>query len=261
MLSIQAITFDLDDTLWDIGAVIAEAEKNIYQWLSTHCPKSTERYSLVDMQRARVEVVDEFPELSHDLSGLRWLAFKKVLSSTGYDDSWADRAFERFMVMRNNVVLYPDALPALQTLAQVYPLASLTNGNADLERIGIDHHFSVTISAKDYGVAKPHQDIFLAACRALHCEPREVLHIGDSPEHDVLGAANAGLRTVWLNRRGETWQHSEKADFEAADLNEVLQFFESTTNLNVINRAQSRLSLDSTRNIPQSARIIDDYNH
>ncbi|GAG92930.1 unnamed protein product, partial [marine sediment metagenome] len=67
-------------------------------------------------------------------------------------------------------------------------------------------------------------------CRALKCEPREVLHIGDSPEHDVLGAANAGLRTVWLNRRGETWQHSEKADFEAANLNEVLQFFESTIN-------------------------------
>jgi len=232
MLSIQAITFDLDDTLWDIGAVIAEAEKNIYQWLSIHCPKSTERYSLGDMQQARVDVVDEFPEFSHDLSELRRLAFKKVLSTTGYDQSWVDRVFERFMVMRNNVELYPDALPALEALAQFYPLASLTNGNADLERIGIIHHFSATISAKDHGVAKPHQDIFLAACRALQCEPREVLHIGDSPEHDVLGAANAGLRTVWLNRRGDTWQHSEKADFEAADLNEVLQIFETTINRN-----------------------------
>lgn len=234
MLSIQAITFDLDDTLWDIGAVIVEAEKNIYQWLSTHCPKSTERYSLADMQQARMEAVDEFPELSHDLGELRRLAFKKVLSTTGYDESWVNRAFERFMVMRNNVELYPDALPVLAALAQVYPLASLTNGNADLEQIGINHHFSVTISAKDHGVAKPHQDIFLAACRALQCDPREVLHIGDSPEHDVLGAANAGLRTVWLNRRGESWRHSEKADFEAADLNQVLEFLKTTINRNRI---------------------------
>jgi len=224
MFSIQAITFDLDDTLWDIGPVIVEAERNIYQWLSTHCPKVTERYSPADLQQARAEVVCEYPKYSHDLSELRWLALKKVLSATGYDDSWVDRAFEQFMLLRNNVKLFPDALPALETLAKSYPLASLTNGNADLERIGINHHFSATITARDHGVAKPHRDIFFAACRALEREPREVLHIGDSPEHDVLGAARSGLRTVWLNRRGDTWQHPEKADLEAADLNEVLQY-------------------------------------
>lgn len=223
MMSIRAITFDLDDTLWEIGPVIEQAERIVYQWLSTNCPRVTERFSASDMQQVRKEIVAEYPQYAHDLSHLRWLSLQRILSSAGYEESRVDQVFDQFMALRNNVEFFPDALPALTKLSENYPLASLTNGNADLELIGIRHHFTTTICARDHGVAKPHRDIFHAACCALRCEPREVLHIGDSPEHDVLGAADAGLRTVWLNRRGDTWEYSQKADIEARDLHDVLR--------------------------------------
>jgi putative hydrolase of the HAD superfamily len=222
MLSIRAITFDLDDTLWAIGPVIERAERVIYRWLSVHCPRVAEQFTLADMQRARSQVFEEHPDHTHDLSRLRWLAFEKVLAAAGYGESMVDRVFDEFMRLRNEVELFPDALPALERLSQAYPLASLTNGNADLELIGIRQHFTATVSARDHGVAKPHSDIFHAACSVLGCEPREVLHIGDSPEHDVLGAVEAGLRSVWLNRRGDVWLHPRTADIEASDLLEVL---------------------------------------
>lgn len=227
MKHIRAITFDLDDTLWDIGLVIQQAEQAIYEWLSVHCPRVTERFSIADMQQVRAEVVDEHPEYSHDLSHLRWLSFYKILSACGYDGSLADRVFEEFMILRNTVELFPDAQPALDRLSQAYPLASLTNGNADLERIGIRHHFTATISARDHGVAKPHPALFHVACRALDCEPAEVLHVGDSPEHDVVGALEAGLEAAWLNRRGEAWENQEPAaGIEVRDLEEIVRLFD-----------------------------------
>ena len=167
MQSIRAITFDLDDTLWDIGLVIERAEKEIYQWLSTHCPRATAKFSIAEMQQVRANMVDVYPQYSHDLSHLRWLAFEKILSAAGYGSAQVDRVFEEFMTLRNTVEFFPDALPALERLSQVYPLASLTNGNADLELIGIRHHFKATVSARDHGVAKPHRDLFHAACESI----------------------------------------------------------------------------------------------
>lgn len=223
MNSIRAITFDLDDTLWDIEVVIVQAERHVYEWLSRHCPKVTERYSPQDMREIRVRVVDDFPHYSHDMSELRRLAFARMFEGSGYGEEWVDRTFEEFLAMRNRVELFPDAVPALTRLTQHFPLGSVTNGNADLCRIGIHHHFAATITARDYGVAKPHPDLFLAACSALQCEPHQVLHIGDHPEHDVLGAAGAGLGTIWLNRRGSAWPHETKADAEAGNLYDVLR--------------------------------------
>lgn len=223
MIAIRAITFDLDNTLWEIEPVIVAAEQHIYDWLSQHCPQVTDQYSLQDMRKIREEIVEEHPEYAHDLGELRKLALRKVFSTTTLAESWVERAFDEFMHMRHKVEFYPDVIPALEQLARAYPMASLTNGNADLSRIGIDHHFTVNITARDCGVAKPDRSIFLTACRALNCEPSAVLHIGDDPEHDVLGAANAGLRTIWLNRRSLDWRHPKRADAEAVDLHEVVQ--------------------------------------
>ena len=223
MISIKAITFDLDDTLWEIEPVIAEAEQHTYQWLSANCPRVTEKYSLLDIQDIRQNAAAEYPEHAHDLSMLRRLSFSKIFALTEYGEFWVEKAFQEFMRMRNQVRLFPDAARALGMLAKLFPIASVTNGNADLDQIGIRHHFKATITATEYGVAKPHRDLFWAACNALHSKPGEVLHIGDHPEHDVLGAAAAGLRTIWLNRRGHTWQHAQKADAEVKDLDEVLQ--------------------------------------
>lgn len=223
MNPIQAITFDLDDTLWEIEPVIVEAERHVYQWLTLNCPKVTETFTLQDIQEIRAQIADELPHYSHDFTELRKLSLRKVFSAVGYDHNRVDEAFEQFMTMRNRVELFPDALPALNKLAEIFPIASVSNGNADLSRIGIRHHFTATISAREHGVAKPNQDLFLAACHALDCEPHAVLHIGDHPEHDVLGAASAGLQTIWLNRRGDVWPHETRADAEASDLTEVLQ--------------------------------------
>jgi FMN phosphatase YigB (HAD superfamily) len=118
-------------------------------------------------------------------------------------------------------------LPALARLAARYPLVSLSNGNADLERIGLKHFFRDSISARECGVAKPAARIFHAACERLGLPPHAVLHVGDDPELDVAGAGAAGLRSVWLNRNGAPWAHAHSPDLHVSDLAQLADILES----------------------------------
>jgi len=77
---------------------------------------------------------------------------------------------------------------------------AVTNGNADLERIGISHLFRRVLSPQNFGVGKPDRRIFLAACESAGVAPSETLHVGDDFHLDVLAARQAGLHAAWLRR-------------------------------------------------------------
>jgi FMN hydrolase / 5-amino-6-(5-phospho-D-ribitylamino)uracil phosphatase len=96
-------------------------------------------------------------------------------------------------------------LPALEQLKTRFRLATLTNGNADLGRIGLARHFEITLSAGVLGFAKPDPRAYAALADALTLRPAEVLFVGDEPLADVVGPRAVGMHTVWVNRRGATW--------------------------------------------------------
>ena len=93
-------------------------------------------------------------------------------------------------------------------IAARVPVAAVTNGNADLERVGIAHLFAFSLGSREHGAAKPQASIFLAACARLGHAPGEVLHVGDHVEADVAGAARAGLRSCWIRRGDNTGGHA-----------------------------------------------------
>jgi HAD superfamily hydrolase (TIGR01549 family) len=221
MKQIEAVTLDLDDTLWPIEPVIRAAEQALHDWLRENCPRVAQRYDVQGLRAARMAFARRLPELSHDLTALRCRFLRELLEQDGYDPDLADTAFEVFMRVRNQVALFPDALPALERLAGSFPLASVSNGNADLSRIGLDHLFAARVSARDVGAAKPHPDVFLAACEAMGCPPHRVVHIGDHPDQDILGALGAGLRAIWVNRCNSGWLHAQRAHAEVSSLEEV----------------------------------------
>jgi FMN phosphatase YigB (HAD superfamily) len=67
------------------------------------------------------------------------------------DPALAEPAFEVFFAERNRVTLFDDALPALEFLAARYPLVSLSNGNADVNRVGLGAYFQAAITAREFG--------------------------------------------------------------------------------------------------------------
>lgn len=206
---VRAITLDLDDTLWPFAPIAARIEQVLDDWLRAHAPRTAARYPAEAMRALRERVFDENPHLLHDLTALRRMTLERALRESGDDVALAEPAWEAFYAARNEVACYPDSIDALRRIAARVPVAALTNGNADLERIGLSEHFAFRLTSRDHGKAKPSPCIFHAACARLDCDHGDVLHVGDHIEMDVAGAARAGLRSCWINREGRIWAHPE----------------------------------------------------
>jgi FMN hydrolase / 5-amino-6-(5-phospho-D-ribitylamino)uracil phosphatase len=199
------LSFDLDDTLWPVGPVIAAAENALWSWLHARYPRTVSGHDLESMRALRAVVAERFPEQAHDLTFLRHRALKDLFGAAGHAESLADEAFEVFFAARNRVEFYDDVRPSLLRLRSRYRLFALSNGNADLHRCGLGDLFAGHITARAAGAAKPDARIYAALLDMAGVEAHQVLHIGDDPLADVVGAMQAGMQAVWLNRDAREW--------------------------------------------------------
>lgn len=227
-MQILAITIDLDDTLWPVMPALERADRELNDYLRLHYPRVAQTWPIHALRELRAQVAAERIDLAHDFTAQRYLTMQRAFDACGVSEAPLDALFEVFAAARNSVELYPDALPALERMRAAWPVASLTNGNADLERIGLHLHFAHRISARDVGVAKPDARIFLAAAEKLGIAPENILHVGDDPELDVVGARDAGMRTAWINRAGHPWPGMLGAapDLDLRDLAALVEWLE-----------------------------------
>lgn len=201
----QVLSLDLDDTLWPVAPVIAQAERTLYAWLKQRYPAAVRDHDIDAMRALRARMADRYPAQSHDLSFLRHRALAEQFLATGHPESLADEALEVFFAARNQVEFYPDVLPALLRLRKRYRLFALSNGNADLDRCGLADYFDGHVTARAAGAAKPDARIFARLLEEAGVPAGEVLHVGDDPLADVVGAERAGMQSVWLNRDAREW--------------------------------------------------------
>jgi len=223
---IKAISLDLDDTLWPIWPTIERAEKVLHDWLVNNAPMAAALFSSPSALR---EIRDYMgatrPDLKNDLSALRRESIRLALYRAGENPLLAEQAFDAFFTERQRVTLFDDAQPSLQFLSSRFPLVTLSNGNADIERVGLGAYFRATISAREFGVGKPDPRIFHAAAGAVDVKPEEILHVGDDATLDALGALNAGMQAAWINRSDNLWPHEQQPHVTLASLTELCELF------------------------------------
>ncbi len=218
---IKAITFDLDDTLWEVWPVVERAEQLLHDWLAARYPRIPERFTPLELRELSDEVIAARPEIAHDRTLLRKEALRLAAARADYPEFDVEGAFSVFFIARNAVEPFADVRPTLERLARRYTLASLSNGNADLRLIGLHDVFAFSLNAIDVGAAKPESLMFDLARRRLAARPEQIVHVGDDPEHDVFGAAKVGFRTVWVNRTGRDWPGGPRAEAEISSLVEL----------------------------------------
>jgi len=224
--TVRAISLDLDDTLWPFEPIGVRIEQQLHAWLQTHSPATTAMYPQVAMRVLRAQITASHPHLQHDLGALRQLSLAHALHNSGADPALLQPLWDVFLHARNQVTFYPDTLDALHRMAARVPLVALSNGNADLERIGIAHLFAFQLNAAEFGAAKPDTGIFHAVCTQLAIDPAQVLHVGDDVECDVRGAMQAGLRGGWMNRQHHIWPHSALPDLQFDNLNALADWLD-----------------------------------
>lgn len=223
---IRAISFDLDDTLWPIWPTIEKAEKALHDWLAENAPMAAAMFASPSaLREIREHMAASRPELKHDMSALRRESIRLALYRAGENPLLAEPAFDVFFAARQSVTLFEDVQPALEYLSARFPLVTVSNGNADLARIGLAPFFRASIHAREFGVGKPDPRIFHAAAGAVEVPPESVLHVGDDATLDALGALNAGMQAAWVNRTEHLWPHEQEPQAMLGSLGEHCALF------------------------------------
>lgn len=136
---------------------------------------------------------------------------------------------------RTRHVVFSDVKTNLTNLREIYQLALVTNGAPDLQREKIQgaklaQYFDAILISGEVGIGKPDTRIFTMALEALTASPSETVMIGDSLTRDILGAQQAGLKGIWMNRSGSdsTNQITPDAHITSlSQLHEILPVLES----------------------------------
>lgn len=140
----------------------------------------------------------------------RFLAAAGVAGASEMSDEQAAAWFAAYAARKNTTRrAFDDAQPALGALASRYRLGVVSNSatghqREKLEAIGLLGFFTEPlVCSQEHGEAKPAASIFLAGCEALGLAPAEVAYVGDDYEKDALGARDAGLQAIWLDRSAD----------------------------------------------------------
>ena len=228
-MTIELITFDLDNTLWESHQVLLRATKETNSWIGENVPEHAS-LSAERLKELSDKVRRERPEIAHDVSAFRLAYMEECFREVGVSVSDARRyardAFAVFIHWRCQVDPYPEAIRLLAELQTTYRLASITNGNADVSRTSINSYFLFNVNAEQAGAAKPSAAIFrFALDLGGVSDPSRAIHVGDNLREDIEGAANAGMKTVWLDHERELKEHT--ATVVVHDLADVRQAIQS----------------------------------
>ncbi|HIP53711.1 MAG TPA: HAD family hydrolase [Chromatiales bacterium] len=229
------ITFDLDDTLWPCLPVIMAAEQRLFEWLQQQIPGIENDHTIDSLREERRRLMAARPEIAHDLTLVRRLALEQLFERYGVDPAKVDEGIMLFLEHRNRVQLYEDVHPVLGTLRETYTLISITNGNADVERIGVQALFHNSLTAAEVGAARPKPALFEQALELADAEPIRALHVGDDPVRDVEAARRLGMATVWMDRNDTPWpEELAPADHRVTDLFELRTWLSDQERVNTV---------------------------
>ncbi|OIJ65971.1 HAD family hydrolase [Streptomyces mangrovisoli] len=206
-MSIRAVVWDVDDTLFDYTSADREGMRahlvaeGLLVGYATPEEALTRWREITDRQWARFAA----GEISFE--GQRRDRVR-VFTGTELTDAEADDWFRRYMTHYEAVwALFPDVLPVLDALAASHRHAVLSNSSIHVQErklrtLGVLDRFEAVLCAAELGVSKPEPGAFHAACDALGLGPEQVAYVGDHPDIDGRGAAEAGLLSVWIDRDG-----------------------------------------------------------
>ena len=204
--SIRAISFDGDETLWDFRSAMKKALVEAADFLSdkglTHAGEEVSTAWLRDL---RDEVASE-PEFTRSpMEEIRLVSLERAVGRCGRNDpSLVKDVYETFMRTRFGAMrLFDDTAEVLAALHTSYPIVLVTNGNSNAGNLGLGEYFAHLIVSAHCGLFKPDPQIYTHAAGLLDVPPEAVLHVGDHPKEDVAAAAEAGMRTAYIDRNGK----------------------------------------------------------
>lgn len=199
---IAALTFDLDDTLYDNREVIRRTEQESLAFVRHYHP-SLNALQSSDFQQLRSALRKAEPDIYHDVTEWRRRAVEQAMCNAGLSAAeaatGANAAMINFAKWRSAIDVPQETHDTLAALAEKWPLVAITNGNAQPELFGLNDYFKFVLRAGPDGRAKPFSDMYHLAAERLDVPLAHILHVGDDLTTDVAGAIRCGMQACWIN--------------------------------------------------------------
>lgn len=217
MTDVDAVLFDLDDTLCEYRRTTEELLQLSFERAGVDPLFTVDDYS------ARY---GDFVEETETIRDLRRECFAALADEAGGDPAAGERVADAFSDERDHgdVRPLPGAETAVERLAGEYRLGIVTNGAPEmqvqkLEALPFADAFETVVYAGYDAPSKPDPAPFYRGLDALDATPERSVHVGNSLESDVAGAAAAGVRSVWLGNGVES--PSPTPDYRIESLREL----------------------------------------
>ena len=198
---ISALTFDLDDTLYDNRQVILRTEQESLAFVQNYHP-ALKTMQNKDLQQLRQTLRETEPDIYHDVTEWRRRAVEQAMLNVGMSARdaaiGAEASMENFAKWRSRIDVPQETHDTLAALAEKWPLVAITNGNAQPELFGLGDYFEFVLRAGPHGRSKPFNDMYHLAAEKLNLPLGEMLHVGDDLTTDVAGAIRCGMQACWI---------------------------------------------------------------
>lgn len=218
------IILDIDDTLINhSGAEMVAAQK-----FGMKLKKTIPQYNEATFNSKWHEIteynIQTFLKGEISFQEQRRRRIRSVFNDQNITNEQADDIFNIYLKFyEDSWTLFPDVIPFLQSFKN-HGYGILSDGSQNqqemkLEKTGIRAFFKFVVTAEQMKMSKPDPMFFMKACELGNTTPSETFYIGDNIKKDALGAFNAGLNGVWLNRSKkdseiETYSILSLKDFE-----------------------------------------------
>jgi len=208
---ISALTFDLDDTLYDNRQVILRTAQEALAFVQNYHP-SLKTLQNTDFQRLRQALRETEPDIYHDVTEWRRRAVEQAMINAGLTAAeaalGAEASMANFAKWRSRIDVPQETHDTLAKLAEKWPLVAITNGNAQPELFGLGDYFTFVFRAGPHGRSKPFSDMYHLAAEKLALPLGEILHVGDDLTTDVAGAIRCGMQACWIKPENADLMHT-----------------------------------------------------
>lgn len=222
-MTVGAVSFDADQTLWDFHEVHQRALKSTAAEMVARGYVREGDVDLVRLQSARDEIVRSARGQPHNLESVRQRSFEAFLERAGHDNASeaAEILTSHFLDIRfNQIRLFSDVQPSLERLKGSYRLGLLSNGNTYPDRCGLPNVFDAVVLGPDLGIEKPDVRAFTTIADKLGVDVASMMHVGDAAD-DVDGANAAGAVSVLIVRDRQPPQTASDPDYTVGNLHEL----------------------------------------
>ncbi|MFQ6054239.1 MAG: HAD family hydrolase [Candidatus Bathyarchaeia archaeon] len=222
---IRTVLMDFDGTLHDWDSVIIRSLDGILGL------RGGELYHIYLYEIHRGIVHARHPERHDDILFHCRLLFQHLRRP--FDPGVAELIRRRFDEAaeraRRHPIYFPDAVPALERMRGMGLKLCLSTGRdaeekaETMERLGGTRLFDHAFSEASIGCLKTEPAYYRIALERAGSRPEEAVSVGDTPMSDIRPAKALGIRTIWVNRRGEERPRDGRlrADHEVHDLLEA----------------------------------------